>query len=538
MVRGPHDRKALFVELLMKTRYAEACSRAAPCWLLCGLVLVFCSHCFAATCESLATLAVPRGAVTIAETEQGSALAGLTPKPLMDLPPFCRVAATLSPAPDSHIKIEVWMPSYKKWNGKFKATGNSGYAGAIAYAALAEGLKQGYAIATTDMGSAPSTILDGDSQIGHPDKWLDWGARSTHEMTVAAKQIIGAYYGSSPHPSYFVGCSTGGEQGLMEAQRYPDDYDGIVAGAPANNRTRLHMEILWNFVVSERDPADQIPVQKLQWMTQAVLKACAQQKTVSSDAFLSEPMSCKWDPLALLCKSGETPECLTPQQVAAARSIYSGPVNSRTEISLYPGLERGSEAGWKLFEKPSERAPFDSLFKWAYGPGWNWHMFDFDRDVATIDARLSPVLNATNPDLTLFREHGHKLIVYHGLADPLVPPQESINYYKSVVAAATRAGGQGRRSAVEQTRTYYRLFLVPGMSHCSGGPGLNTFDGFPALENWVEKDIPPDSIVAARVDGISTGMSRPVCAYPQIARYHGAGNSGDATSFSCTPPAR
>ncbi len=453
---------------------------------------------------------------------------------MQGLPPFCRVAATLMPSPDSSIRIEVWMP-VSGWNGKYEGTGNGGYAGRIQYHSLAAGLRLGYAVANTDMGTAPSTGLDGDALIGHPEKWQDWGVRATHEMTLAAKQIIQAYYNREPRHSYFRSCSTGGEQGLMEAQRFPDDYDGIVAGAPANNRTRLHMEIFWNFAVSHKNPADNLPSAKLPMITQAVLHACSASKAVPSDNFLTDPSTCHWDPQALLCKAGDAGDCLTAEQVKTVRSIYQGPTNPATHVSIYPGVPRGSEFGWGDFLQATT-PPYDALFKWVFGPTWNWRTFDFNRDVASVDARLAPVLNATNPDLSVFKAHGHKLIVYHGWADWLVPPQESVNYYENVVDAQANAAESHHRDKNEETQEFFRLFMVPGMSHCSGGPGLNTIDAFPSLELWMEKGVEPKEIIAQRRTGSATEMTRPVCPYPQSARYIGTGDTNKAANFFCADP--
>lgn len=368
----------------------------------------------------------------MAVTESEGRLTAYTSPPIQDLPSFCRIAVTLMPSADSKIRIEVWMPT-SGWNGKFEGTGNGGYAGSIAYGELAAGLRRGYAVANTDMGTSPTAGENDDALIGHAEKWADWGWRSTHEMTVAAKIIINAYYGKKPRFSYFTGCSTGGEQGLMEAQRFPDDYDGIIAGAPANNRTRLHMDILWNFSVARKSPANYLPAAKLAIITHAVLNACAASKAVPSDNFLSDPSNCPWDPQSLMCKAGDAPDCLTAEQVVTVRNIYGGPSNPATGALLYPGLPRGSEFGWNSLMPQTAEPPFGSLFKWVFGPSWNWRTFDFNRDVTTIDARLAPLLNATNTDLDTFKAHGHKLIVFHGWADWLVASQESINYYESVL---------------------------------------------------------------------------------------------------------
>lgn len=497
--------------------------------------LPYCAPASAVTCESLAGLSLPHGKITAAIAEPGGTLVGLTSEPIGNLPAFCRIAATLTPSDDSDIKIEVWMPS-SGWNGKYEGTGNGGYAGSIQYRDLAAGLRRGYAVANTDMGTSPSTMEDGDALIRHPQKWMDWGERSTHEMTIAAKKIIRAYYGRGVKQSYFVGCSTGGQQGLLEAQQFPEDYDGIIAGAPANDRTRLHMSILWDFVVAEKDAANYIPASKLPLLSDAVLNACRTQKAVTTDPFLSNPPGCHWDPQALQCKSEDGPGCLTAEQVATARNLYGGPRNPLTHASIYPGLTRGSEFDWGYLMPENGEPRFDALFKWTLGRHWDWRTFDFARDVTAVDARLARILNATDPDLRTFRAQGHKLIVYHGWADVLVPSWGSIDYDKSVQDKLSANAANGRRGDLEVTQDFYRLFMVPGMAHCSGGPGLNQIDAVESLERWVEKGEAPERIVAQRIVKGVTEMTRPICPYPKTTQYNGTGDTNDAANFSCISP--
>jgi len=489
----------------------------------------------ASTCESLANLPLAHGAITAAKSVPlGAIIADVSPA-IPDHPPFCRVTATLTPSLDSNIRIEVWMPTVG-WNGKYEGTGNGGYAGSIRYQDLAAGIRRGYAVANTDMGTSPSTMEDGDVLVGHAEKWRDWGSRSTHEMTVAAKQIIRAYYGKEPALSYFVGCSTGGQQGLVEAQRFPDDYDGILAGAPANNRTRLHMSFLWDLAAARKKPESSIPVAKLPLISEAVLNACTAQKTAASDRFLSNPIDCQWDPRALLCKAGDALDCLTQEQISTVRDIYGGPTNPVTRKPIYPGLLRGSEFDWHSMMPQGAEPRYDALFKWTFGAKWDWRAFDFNRDVATVDALLAADVNATDPDLQAFKAHGHKLIVHHGWADVIVPSLESINYYGAVEDAQATEAASRHRGAGEETQEFYRLFMVPGMAHCSGGIGLNSVDAFPSLELWVEKGIAPEKIVAKRVENGVTQIARPVCPYPQTVRYRGTGDTNDAANFSCSRP--
>jgi feruloyl esterase len=376
-----------------------------------------------------------------------------------DIPaPFCRVQATLRPSPDSDIKVEVWLPEGAAWNGRFLGTGNGGYAGAISYGALANGVQLGFATANTDMGTAPATGLDGRPIIGRPEKWIDWGYRATHLMTVAGKEVLQGHYGRGAQYAYFSGCSTGGSQALHEAQQFPADYDGILAGAPANNRTHLHTDVLWNYDVTHRTPDSLIPPDKLQLMTRAVLGACAAQSGgLPSDPYLTDPRACRWDPAEIQCAEGanDTSQCLTPAQVEAARLVYDGPRNPRTGRLIYAGPERGSESGstfdWARLQGitvPSDIPLFSGLFYWAFGPDWDWRTFDYDRDMALLDDLLAAILNANDPDLDRFRERGGKLIGYHGWADALVPPQDFVSYYERVAARDSGRGGPQLASAL------------------------------------------------------------------------------------------
>jgi feruloyl esterase len=475
---------------------------------------------FAASCESLAQLKLPHTTVTTAELVPAGTFTPPSAKPIQNLPEFCRVAATLAPTSDSDIRIELWMPA-SGWNSRFEGTGNGGFAGNIAWNALAGEVRRGFAVANTDMGMHPPAGSDASAFTGHPEKWADWGYRSTHEMTEAAKAFVAAYYNAPPRHSYFSGCSTGGEQALMEAQRFPDDYDGILGGAAANNRTGVHTSILWNYVVNQRDPADALPPAKLSLLASAVLAACDAADGLK-DGLIADPRQCHFDPATLACKGADTDTCLTAAQVQTVRRIYAGPVNPRTHAQIYPGVPPGSELDWSRFVPASGMPPYEAIFKWAMGPDWNWRTFDFDRNYAAMVSKLGSAVNALNPDLGTFQQHGHKLIVYHGWADWLVPPGEAINYREAVLA----------RSAAHATDQFYRLFMIPGMAHCGGGPGLTSFSALDPLVKWVEQGIPPDSIVATGKPG-GVVATRPICPYPQVARYRGSGPVTEAANFTC-----
>jgi feruloyl esterase len=481
------------------------------------------------SCDSLAHVTTPTLKVTVAEVVSSGVFTPPNGKPLSGLPPFCRVAALLHPSSDSAIRIELWMPQ-TRWNGRLEGTGNGGFAGNLAYGALAAGVQQGYAVVNTDMGMAAPPGQDAAVFVARPERWKDWGFRSTHEMTVQAKRLVTAFYQRTPAHSYFVGCSTGGEQAWMEAQRYPDDYDGIVGGAPANHRTGVHTSILWNFVTTERTPQDHLPTAKLHSLAKAVMTACDRLDGVA-DGIISDPSACSFDPASLACSSSENDHCLTPAQVAVVRRLYAGPRNPRTGEQIYPGLPKGSELGWDHFGSGANgQPPFTPIFTWAFGRDWNWRGFDFDRSVAALNEKLGPLVNATSTNLDTFREHGHKLLIYHGWSDWLVVPGASIQDYEALAA----------RYPVKTLNSFYRLFLVPGMTHCSGGVGPDHFDALSAMVDWVEHGQAPNRLLASQragtpADGPPLRM-RPLCPYPQSARYRGNGSVEDAANFSCVAP--
>jgi len=485
----------------------------------------------AATCASLSNLFLPHTTITLAASvpagdftppPPANAPSGHSESPLKNLPGFCRVAATASPTSDSVIKFEVWMP-VKDWNGKFEGVGNGGWAGRISYGALGAALERHYATASTDTGHEGG---DASFAIGHPEKMIDFGYRAIHEMTVQAKAIIAAYYGAGPRWSYWNGCSTGGRQGLMEAQRFPHDYNGVAAGAPAAYLTHLRFASMWIAKATLEDPAAYIPTSKYPLIHAAALKACDAIDGVS-DGIIGDPTRCHFDPAVLACNGSDAPDCLTPAQAGAARLIYSSATNPRTGEQIYPALEPGSELGWRDHAggpQPREISVSyfrDVLFK---NPQWDFRNLDFEGDVTLADWVDRGVTNAINPDLGPFQLAGGKLLLYHGWADNLIAPLGTVNYYQDVVATM---GG------AEQTGSFARLFMVPGMGHCSGGPGTDVFDKVGALEAWVERGVAPDQIIAAhRTNGVED-MTRPLCPYPQVARWKGSGNTNDAGNFVC-----
>lgn len=485
------------------------------------LTAFFCVRALAGGCEDLATVRIAHGTVQVSEAVKIGTFSPPAGTALSDLPPFCRVAVTARPSSDSEIKIEIWMPE-KGWNGHLEGTGNGGFAGHFDYRALSNGLKLGYAVVNTDMGMATPAKADARIFVNRPERWADWGYRATHEMTVAAKQFVKAYYHRPLQQAYFAGCSTGGEQALMEAERFPDDYDGIVAGAPAHNRTGVHMSILWNFAVTEADTASYFPPAKLPLISGAVQAACN-----AKDGVISDPSQCKFDPAALQCTGQDGNDCLTRPQVETVRKLYAGPTNPRTGEKIYPGLPKGSEFGWDHLGPPPAIAtepPFAPIFEWVFGPHWDWRSFDFDKSVALFEKKLAGTLNATSTNLDQFRSRGGKLILYHGWADWLVAPEETIRYYDAVLARNQKA------------RDSVRFFMVPGMAHCGGGPGADRFDALHAVASWVENGQPPDKLIATKLVSGKTVLRRLLCAYPQVAAYRGSGDANDDRSYRCVEP--
>ena len=482
-------------------------------------------------CQSLASLKLPHTTITLAEVV---AAGGFTrpatgrsnaAQAISNTVAFCRVAATLAPTADSDIKIEVWMPT-AGWNGKFQGVGNGGWAGIISYPALSEALANGYAAVSTDTGHSGD---GGSFALGHPEKVVDFAWRAVHEMTVAAKAIVAAFYGNGPRRSYWNGCSTGGRQALMEAQRFPLDYDGIIAGAPANPRTQLNAAAVAMHQALWRDAASAIPADKYPLIHDAVLAACDGLDGLK-DRLIQDPTRCQFDPAVLACKSSDDSQsCLTAPQVQAARTIMS-PVKTRGGVEILPRREPGSEIGWGFFFGGPDPLPLvaDS-FKYIVfkDPNWDWRTFDLDRDLAKAQAagELS-VADVVQPNLSAFVARGGKLLMYHGWSDALIPAGASITYYSRVLAAM---GGAAK------TSEWIRLFMVPGMGHCRGGDGPNTFDAVGALDEWVEKGKAPDRIIATQATAGASGRTRPLCPYPQLAVYKGSGSIDEAASFICKP---
>ncbi len=487
---------------------------------------------FAMTCDRLASVSLQDTSITSAQSVAAGAFTvsapagGKAPNPAAyaDLPAFCRVIGTIKPTPDSDIKFEVWMPT-NGWNGKFEGNGNGGWTGSINPATLAIGLRRGYATAMTDTGHEGGS---GSFALGHPDKLIDFGYRSTHEMTLKAKAIIAAFYDQAPKHSYFSGCSAGGKQGLKEAQRFPADYDGIISGAPGNNWTNMMAQIVWIAQAVHKDEASNIPAPKYQVLHDAAVAACDLQADRVKDGVIGDPTRCKFDPKVVECKDADGPACLTKAQVETARKIYADVINPRTKKLIYPGFEPGSELGWGQFVANATPTTFATdLFKYVVfkNENWDFQTLNFDSDVALAEKIDNGINNANDPNLKAYFARGGKLIQYQGWNDQLISPRNSVNYYESVVNSV----------GASTVKNSYRLYMVPGMSHCQGGQGADTFDTLGAVDEWVEQGKPKE-ITASRVVAGKTERTRPLCAYPAAARYKGSGSSDDAANFACVVP--
>jgi feruloyl esterase len=483
----------------------------------------------AATCESLSTLTLANTRIIAAQSQPAGSFVqpGTPPSAAPNaafarLPAFCRVTASLAPSTDSDIRIEVWLPE-SGWNGKLQSVGNGGWAGTIGYVALGAALTSGYATAGTDTGHVGNTAKFAP---GHPEKMIDYGYRAVHEMTVAAKALIAAFYGNGPRLSYWNGCSTGGRQGLMEALRYPTDYDGIIAGAPVNFRTHQLTWELWVAQAVHKDAASYIPPAKYPAIHQAALNACDARDGVT-DGVIDNPTQCRFDPQVIECKAGDAATCLTRPQVEAAQRIYSPAVNPKTKQEIFPALQPGSELGWGGLAGPQAVGEAVEFFQYVVfnDPSWDFRSLDFSTGADAADQAAAEVLNVTNPNLKPFFDRGGKLLLYHGWNDQLVAPLNTVNYYRNIVSTV----GTTAASSV-------RLFMMPGTNHCAGGAGPNTFDRMKVIEQWVEQGLAPSRIEASHSTAGAVDRTRPQCAYPHVARYTGSGSTDEAANFVCRQP--
>lgn len=448
-------------------------------------------------------------------------------------PAYCRVSGAAHPTPDSDIHFEVWIPDH--WNGRYLQLGNGGFAGAIPERALLMGVAQGFAVAGTDDGHQSSVNTDASWALGHPEKQLDFGYRALKETTDAAKAIITAYAGV-PKYSYFQGCSDGGREALMEAQRYPADFDGIVAGDPANNWTHLLANGAWNYQALTATPDSLLTQEKLKLIQAEAVRQCG-----DSDGVIQDPLACHFNPDRLRCKAGDAPDCLSAAQNAALNKVYAGSRNPRTGAKILSGFTPGGEGeanGWgRWIAGPEGNIKQSLLYGFASNffsyivfadAGYDIKRFNFDSDLAMTDEKFGPTFNSYSADLSAFKARGGKLIQYHGWIDPAIPALDSIDYYKSVQAKMGPSGD------------FYRLFMAPGMLHCQAGPGPNILATLPAITQWVEQHEAPDMLIATKYQGDDPSKPvervRPLCPFPARAIWSGAGEQNNPASYRCVAP--
>jgi feruloyl esterase len=482
----------------------------------------------AATCESISSLGLPNAKVTSAQLVAPGTFAPPGPPPAAGvptvftrIPQFCRITATLTPSSDSDIKVEVWLPA-SGWNGKFQAVGNGGWNGNIPYAALANAVIAGYATAGTDTGHAGNTA---EFALGHPEKLIDFGYRAVHEMTVKAKSIVDAFYGSAPTLSIWNGCSQGGRQGITAAVRYPADFDGVVVGAPAVNFVHLHAgRVAMNRAVNAT-PASAIPASKYPFINQAVLAACDAKDGVT-DGVLENPGACAFDPRVLQCSGESDNGCLTAAQVESATRMYAGAKHPITNASVLPGLAPGAELGWNVLGSTQPLSLAVDSFKYVFMKDKSWDASRFNAST-DIDVAMSTdpddALGSTNADLRPFFARGGKLLIYHGWSDPQVTPYNTINFFHRVLETT---GGAGVGTSIQ-------LYMVPGMNHCQGGPGTDVFDKVGSLEEWIRTGWAPARIDAAHLTNGVVDKTRPLCPLGQVAQWNGTGSTNDAANFAC-----
>ena len=505
-------------------------------------------------CDKLISLAIPKTSITFAKEVEAGKFAG--PSAAFSgqdltafyktVPAFCRVQAEAKPTSDSDIRIEVWMP-LSGWNEKLQGIGNGGFAGLIDYQQLGVAVSKGYAATATDTGHRGSPV-DATWALGHPERIVDFGHRGIHEMTRVTKEVLRAYYGKGPQRSYFAGCSDGGREALMEAQRYPEDFDGILAGAPANYWTALLTMAASDTKALVADQASYIPQSKIPALAAAVNAACDQKDGVQ-DGVLNDPRQCQFDPAATQCKGEDSDKCLTAPQVATLKTLYAGPHDSKG-VQVFPGYLPGAEdgpGGWGVWiVGPAPEKGLMAFFangyfaNMVYGDSsWDSKAFSVDAAFKSAQAKTANALDAVNPDLKTFTARGGKLILYHGWNDPAIPSVNTVNYYQSVIA----------KMGQKEADSFVRLYMVPGMQHCDNGPGADSFGQVgqlvfddpqhsvdAALEQWVEKGTASGTIIASKYSDDAqhtVKMTRPLCAYPQAAKYKGSGDTNDAANFVC-----
>jgi feruloyl esterase len=421
-----------------------------------------------------------------------------------DRPVVCRVRGVARTSPASSIRIEVQMP-VEGWNGRFLATGWAFYAGTMNSAILAGPVATGYATATTDGGGVPG---EPSFFIGHPEKVRDWGERAWHVTTVAAKALIRAYYGQGPRFSYWNGGGGAARQGLKEAQRFPEDYDGIVVGGLANDTTHFAFAQVAQWRAMHM--GEPVRTSALQVAHEAAVAAC-DGLDGARDGLIGDPEACRFDPGAVACRGEARDDCLTAAEVTAFRRVYAPVTNPRTGEVIFGGLMPGGEPNWKgLIEDAAPQSYAVNFFKYLVfqDPAWDVATLDFGRDLARAEA-VDPSINGTDPDLSPFFRRGGKLLIWGGWSDNAIPPSANTGYYKAVLE---RLGPSAERSI--------RLFMVPGMAHFPGrtGPDAFDFDTQGLIEAWREAGKAPDALAVTRWSNGVQGPGLTVCPYPALAR--------------------
>jgi hypothetical protein len=500
--------------------------------------LALANQAFAADCSDLADMALDAGRVTSVTLVKAGQFtppaAPFGPPPgvggsiYADLPAFCRVEATLTPTPDSDIKVEVWLPA-EGWNGKYVGIGNGIWAGQLSISQLATPLARGYAAATTDTGHSGNG-LTAEWAVGHPEELVDFGHRAVHLMTVTAKQAIAAFYGREQELAFWDSCSTGGRQGLMAAYRYPDDYDAISAMAPANPMTDLMTQSMWASWVNKRSAGAQLDPAKLGLVHQAVLQQCDALDGLQ-DGVVGRPAACGFEPASLVCAAGATDDCLTAPQAEAMQAIYDG-VSDSAGRQLLPGWPRGAEM--QLTALVMGPAPFPVAMSYfqqlVHGDdaNWDWTQMDYARETIAAREYGADILDVPADGLAPFFARGGRLLLSHGWNDGLIPATNTLKFHGEL--STTLPAGQADQ---------LRLFMAPGMEHCAGGEGPNSFDTLGTIDAWATSDMAPERIIATRLAPAIPNapqlppMSRPLCPYPQIAVHDGAGDTAVAASFRC-----
>jgi feruloyl esterase len=492
-----------------------------------------------AQCTQLAQLNLPDTRIEKAEVLSGAppwqipdgVFARLGGGPRMTVPvPFCRVSLVI----EKEIQMEVWLPD--DWNHRFEGVGNAGLTGALNYPSMVAAVRAHFATASTDTGHITDRdVFQADWIAGHPQRVIDFGHRAHHLMAARAKDVIAAYYGQHAAHSYFSGCSSGGWQGLTEAQRYAGDYDGILAGAPAINYLGATMRGMVLAQDLAAHPDGNLDAAASALLVQGALARCDAEDGLK-DGLISAPFGCGFDPAQLLCKADQSQSCLTAAQVARARLVY-GPHRTPGGLKLYPGPTWGTAAFFSLGGPPPAPAavravdPLSAMMTAVTGtaPQWTPATFDPDKDLKPVLRALGPDLNSTDPDLNAFADHGGKLILYHGGADPGLSPYNTLDYLNAV---------SGKLGAAK-VQTFVRTYFAPGMFHCVGGTGPSVFDAMTPLIAWVEKGEAPREIVATQPGANGTvTRTRPLCPYPQVAAYKGNGSVDEAGSFECKVAAR